>query len=252
VTGTDDWTGKVVLIAGGAGGMGLAVAATFAAAGAGVAIADLNAAKLPDGYLAITADVTKVADCQRMVDDTVAHFGRLDVLVNAAGVWTEGDSAAMTEEQWDRVIDVNLKGSFFTCRFAIPHLEATGGQIVNIASDAGLIGNAGAAIYCASKGGVVLLTKALALELAPRGIRVNAVCPCDVDTPMLRSQAERFGGGDPQGYYGKLRGMYPQGARARFATPAEIADFIVMIASPRLAPVTGAALSIDFGTTAGK
>ncbi len=114
------------------------------------------------------------------------------------------------------------------------------------------MGNAGAAIYCASKGGVVLLTKALALELAPRGIRVNAICPCDVETPMLEFQASQFGGGDPDSYLAKLRSIYPQGARQRFATPAEIAAFIFAIASPRLAPITGAALPMDFGTTAGR
>ena len=156
----------------------------------------------------------------------------------------------MTEEQWDRTLDINLKGTFFACRHAIPHLEKFAGQIINIASDAGLMGNAGAAIYCASKGGVVLLTKALALELAPRGVRVNAICPCDVDTPMLAYQASEFGGGDPQGYIEKLKAIYPQGPRTRFAAADEIAAFILAIAA--LAPITGAALSIDFGTTAGR
>jgi len=232
--------------------MGRATAAEFAALGANIAIADLKPGHLPTDYLAIVSDITKVADCARMVAETVARFGRLDVLVNAAGVWVEGDSAAMTEAQWDRTLDINLKGTFFTCRHAIPELEKTEGQIINIASDAGLMGNAGAAIYCASKGGVVLLSKALALELAPRGIRVNAICPCDVETPMLKYQADAFGGGDPQGYVEKLRAFYPQGARTRFAMAEEIAAFIVMVASPRLKPVTGAALQIDFGTTAGK
>jgi NAD(P)-dependent dehydrogenase (short-subunit alcohol dehydrogenase family) len=143
-----------------------------------------------------------------------------------------------------------LKGTFFTCRYAIPELEKTGGQIINTASDAGLMGSAGAAVYCASKGGVVLLTKALALELAPKGVRVNAICPCDVETPMLEFQAQAFGDGDPDAYIAKLRAIYPQGARPRFAKPAEIGAFIFAIASPRLAPITGAALPIDFATTA--
>jgi NAD(P)-dependent dehydrogenase (short-subunit alcohol dehydrogenase family) len=144
-----------------------------------------------------------------------------------------------------------LKGTFFTCRYAIPELEKTGGQIINIASDAGLMGSAGAAIYCASKGGIVLLTKALALELAPKGIRVNAICPCDVETPMLEFQAREFGGGNPD-YLAKLKSIYPQGARQRFAKPTEIATFIFAIAARGLAPITGAALPIDFGTTAGR
>jgi len=251
-TAADEWQGKSVLIVGGSGGIGRAVAAEFHGAGARVAIADLKVADVPAGQLAIAGDVSRVADCARMVAETVDHFGRLDVLVNAAGIWVEGDSAAMTEEQWDRTLDVNLKGTFFTCSYAIPELEKTEGQIINIASDAGLMGNAGAAIYCASKGGVVLLTKALALELAPRGVRVNAVCPCDVETPMLAYQAANFGGGDSAAYRKRLRAMYPQGPRTRFAMPEEIAAFILMIASPRLKPLTGAALPIDFGTTAGK
>ena len=252
MTGIDDWSGKTVLIVGGSGGMGRATAEEFAEAGANIAIADISIESLPPQYLAIKGDVTKVSDCAEMVSKTVARFGRLDLLVNAAGVWVEGETSAMSEAQWDRTIDINLKGTFFTCRHAIPELEKTGGQIINIASDAGLMGGAGAAIYCASKGGVVLLTKALALELAPKGVRVNAICPCDVETPMLEFQAQVFGGGDPDAYITKLRAIYPQGPRQRFAKPAEIAAFIFAIASPRLAPITGAALPIDFGTTAGR
>jgi NAD(P)-dependent dehydrogenase (short-subunit alcohol dehydrogenase family) len=249
---TDDWSGKTTLIVGGAGGMGRAAAEFFRNAGANIAIADIKLDELPEAFLTISSDVTKFDDCARMIAETVSHFGRLDLLVNAAGVWVEGASAEMTEAQWDRTLDINLKGTFFTCRHAIPELARTEGQIINIASDAGLIGNAGAAIYCASKGGVVLLTKALALELAPVGIRVNAVCPCDVETPMLKFQAEKFGGDDPAAYLAKLREGYPQGRRARFASADEVAAFIFMMASPRLKPLTGAALSIDFGTTAGK
>ena len=252
MTGIDDWSGKTVLIVGGAGGMGRATAQGFDNAGANIAIADINTGNLPPQCLAIKSDITKVSDCVDMISKTVARFGRLDLLINAAGIWVEGQSAEMTEAQWDRTIDINLKGTFFSCRYAIPELEKTEGQIINIASDAGLMGNAGAAIYCASKGGVVLLTKALALELAPKGIRVNAICPCDVETPMLEFQAEKFGQGNPQAYLEKLKSAYPQGPRQRFATPKEIAAFIFTIASPRLAPITGAALSIDFGTTAGR
>jgi NAD(P)-dependent dehydrogenase (short-subunit alcohol dehydrogenase family) len=172
------------------------------------------------------------------------------VLVNAAGVWREGETVAMTEADWDIVMDVNLKGAFFLIQAAIPHLGA-GASIVNIASDAGLVGNNGAAIYCASKGGLVLLTKALALELAPRQIRVNAVCPGDVATPMIDFQAARYGGGDPDGYKAKLLSNYPQQAAARFIKPEEIARMVAFLCEPDAAPITGAALSIDFGVTAG-
>jgi NAD(P)-dependent dehydrogenase (short-subunit alcohol dehydrogenase family) len=248
---------RVVLITGGAGGMGRAIATRFLEAGAQVAISDLDpkrveeARKALGAVVGITADVTRVADCARMVTETVAKLGRLDVLVAAAGIWTEGPSDEATEAEWDKVIDVNLKGVFFTNRYAIPALEKTGGIIINIASDAGLVGNAGAAIYCASKGGVVLVTKALAVELAPRGIRALAICPGDVETPMLHYQANTFGKDDPQAYYANLRKRYPQGERARFIQPEEVAELVYMAASPRLGALTGAAVSFDFGLSAG-
>jgi len=242
---------RVVLITGGAGGMGRAIAARFLEAGATVAASDLNPNNLDAGVFGITADVTKVADCERMVRETVAKFGRLDVLIAAAGIWTEGPSDEATEAEYDKVMGVNLKGLFFTNRYAIPELEKTGGIILNIASDAGLVGNAGAAIYCASKGGVVLLTKALAVELAPRGIRAVAICPGDVATPMLDYQASAFGGGDAEGYLENLRAKYPQKAKARFITAEEVAELVYMSASPRLGALTGAALAFDFGLSAG-
>jgi NAD(P)-dependent dehydrogenase (short-subunit alcohol dehydrogenase family) len=254
------WHDKTVLITGGSGGMGRAFVERFLAEGANLAVADINTQRLAElerdmkagtRLLAIPTDVTRVADCERMVEATLARFGGLDLLVNGAGVWVEGPSDEATEAEWDRTLDINLKGTFFACRYAIPALEKTSGTILNIASDAGLIGNAGAAIYCASKGGVVLLTKALARELAPRGIRVNAICPCDVETPMLKFQAETYGEGNPKAYFDKLLSIYPQGARARFARAEEVAEFVYQIASPKLTPITGAALSIDFGTTAG-
>lgn len=242
---------RVVLITGGAGGMGRAIAARFLEAGARVAASDLNPQNLEAGVFGIAADVTKVADCERMVKETVAKFGRLDVLVAGAGIWTEGPADEATEAEYDKVMDVNLKGLFFTNRYAIPELEKTGGIILNIASDAGLVGNAGAAIYCASKGGVVLLTKALAVELAPRGIRAVAICPGDVATPMLDYQASAFGGGDAEGYLENLRAKYPQKAKARFITAEEVAELVYMSASPRLGALTGAALAFDFGLSAG-
>ena len=192
---------RVVLITGGGGGIGRATGDRFAAAGDTVVLADRSEETLPEPGSAdsVVADVTVVADCQRMVADTVDRHGRLDLLVNCAGVWVEGPTVEMTEEEWDRTIDVNLKGTFFACRFAIPHLEQTRGCIVNLSSDAGLVGTVETAIYNASKGGVSLLTRSLALELAPRGVRVNAVCPNDVDTPMLAGQARDYGGDDPGG-----------------------------------------------------
>jgi NAD(P)-dependent dehydrogenase (short-subunit alcohol dehydrogenase family) len=249
---------RTVLVVGAAGGVGAACAELFAAEGCAVALADRDAAgvralagRLGERGLAIEGDVARVADCERMVGEAAAWHGRLDVLVNCAGVWTEGPSDEVDEETWDRVVDINLKGTFFTCRHAIAHLERTRGCIVNISSDAGLVGNKGAAVYCASKGGVTLLTRSLAVELAARGVRVNAICPGDVDTPMIEYQAQTYGGGDPDGYKRSLLEAYPQGERARFIRPEEVARLVAFVASPGAEPITGAALSIDFGITAG-
>lgn len=257
---TDQPTQRVALIAGGAGGMGAAIAARLSKEGYAVAIADLESERLTATVealnagggvaLAVPLDLRRIASCAAAVEAVLGWRGRLDVLVNSAGVWREGDSTGMTEADWDIVFDVNLKGAFFLIQAAIPHLSA-GSSIVNIASDAGLVGNNGAAIYCASKGGLVLLTKALALELAPRRISVNAVCPGDVATPMIEFQAERYGGGDPDGYKAKLLSNYPQQAAARFIRPEEIARMVAFLCEPDAAPITGAALSIDFGVTAG-
>ncbi len=245
---------RVVLITGGAGGIGRATGQRFAADGDVVVAADRSAedlAALESSFDTIVADVAVVADCERMITQTVERHGRLDVLVNCAGVWVEGPTAEMTEEQWDRTIDANLKGTFFACRFAIPHLDRTGGCIVNLSSDAGLLGTAETAIYNASKGGVSNLTRSLALELAPKGIRVNAVCPNDVDTPMLAGQARDYGGDDPDGYLTELLARYPQKQRARFIRPDEVAALIFYLASTEAAPITGANIPIDFGSTAG-
>ena len=251
---------RVALITGGASGIGRATADRLAADGLRVflvdrdgpglerALGELGAASIAAG--GTVADLASVAECERSVGAAVAWGDRLDALVNCAGLWVEGPSDTMTEADWDRVVDVNLKGTFFMCRYAIPVLERSGGCIVNVSSDAGLWGNKGAAIYSASKGGVTVLTKALAVELATRGVRVNAVCPGDVDSPMMRYQAETFGGGDPEAYMRGLLAAYPQ-RPARFIRPAEVAELIRYLTTPEAAPITGAAISIDFGLTAG-
>jgi NAD(P)-dependent dehydrogenase (short-subunit alcohol dehydrogenase family) len=250
-------TGRGVLITGGAGGMGRAIAARFLAAEDTVALADIDGGALTDaaaaipGAARIVADVADVGGCERMVAEAVTTLGRLDVLVCAAGVWVEGASADMTEAQWDRTVDVNLKGTFFACRSAIPHLIETGGCIVNLSSDYGLVGGPEAAIYCATKFGVNGITRSLALELAPRGVRVNSVCPADVDTPMLAGQARDFGGGDEAAYLAELLATLPQGRRARFIRPDEIAAIVTFLASAEAAPITGACVPVEWGVTAG-
>jgi NAD(P)-dependent dehydrogenase (short-subunit alcohol dehydrogenase family) len=250
-----------VLVTGAAGGIGRASVERFFAAEADVFAADINPAALSQTIEAmaggagsvrpVEVDVTNVEDCGRMVASVIEAAGRLDVLVNCAGLWVEGPTETMTEADWDRVVNVNLKGTFFTCRYAIPELKKTNGCIVNLSSDAGVVGTPETAIYTASKGGVSLLTKSLALELAPDLVRVNAVCPADVMTPMLEFQAREYGGGDEQGYYDRLLANYPQGKQARFIQPQEIAELVYYLASPRAAAVTGSLFSIDFGTAAG-
>jgi NAD(P)-dependent dehydrogenase (short-subunit alcohol dehydrogenase family) len=257
---TGDMTGKTVVITGAGGGVGTASARRFAAAGATLVLADVDGPRLETlaGELAAVAtvhgvccDVGVVADVDNLIAEAAAETGRIDVVVNAAGLWVEGPSEAMTEADWDRVLDVNLKGTFFCCSRAIPELRKTQGCIINLSSDCGLVGTPETAVYTASKGGVSLLTKALALELAGDLVRVNAVCPADIMTPMLQYQADRYGGGDPQGYFARLLRSYPQGGKARFITPEEVAELIFYLASPAAAPITGANISIDFGTSAG-
>jgi NAD(P)-dependent dehydrogenase (short-subunit alcohol dehydrogenase family) len=248
---------RVVLVTGAAGGIGRAAAARFRDQGDRVVLTDVD----PEGLTraaselgiadTVVADVTIVADCERAVAAAVERHGRLDVLVNCAGVWVEGPTAEMTEAEYDRTMAVNLKGTFFMCRYAIPHLERTEGCIVNLSSDVGLVGSDGASIYSASKGGVALLTRSIARELAPKLVRANAVCPNDVETPMLEGQARDYGGGDAEGYFRELLSTYPQGERARFIKPEEVAALITYLASPEAAPVTGACIAIDFGSTAG-
>ncbi len=245
---TDD-AKPVLLVTGGAGGIGDATLQRFIAGNWRTANVDLHQSQR-SGVVNVISDVRRVAQCRAAVQQIVESFGRIDAVVNAAGVWCEGDTAATTEEEFDRVIDVNLKGAYFISAAAIPHLQKSRGCIINLSSDAGIQGNSGAAAYCASKGGVSLFTKALALELAPRGVRVNAVCPGDVDSPMLRGQARNYGGNE-QEYYDRLLAGYPQREHARFITPLEVAELIWFLAQPTATAITGANISIDFGLSAG-
>lgn len=250
---------QVAVISGAGGGIGSAVAERFAADGWKLVLTDLDAdrletlaGKLGDSVIArISADISTSDACREVIDQAVNAAGRIDSLICTAGVWTEGPVDQTREEEWDLVIDVNLKGLFFLVAAAVPHLEKSSGSIINLSSDAGIQGNTEAAVYCASKGGVTNLTRSLALELAPRGIRVNAVCPGDVATPMLDFQAETFGGGDPDGYRQDLLKSYPQKESARFIQPEEVAELIWFLAQAPAVPITGANISIDFGLSAG-
>ena len=250
---------RAVLITGAGGGIGSAVARRFASGGWRVLLTDRNAESLERVAQSLGGAAFRVADLRQRTAcaDTAAWaaslHARLDGLVNAAGIWREGPTEACTEEDFDAVFGVNVRGLYFMTAAVIPALKRSGGFIVNLSSDAGVQGNTGAALYCASKGAVSLFTKALALELAPDGIRVNAVCPGDVASPMLDFQARTYGEGDPDGYLRRLLAGYPQGpARARFISPDEVAGLVHYLAQPEAAPITGALLSIDFGYAAGK
>lgn len=240
-----------VIVTGGAGGIGSAIIERFRFGGWKCCSIDLAPLAASNQTFSVQADLRTADECRRAVAESARLLGRVDAVVNAAGIWHEGDTASTLEADFDRVIDVNLKGTYFVSAAAVAHLEATKGCIVNISSDAGIQGNSGAAAYCASKGGVSVFTKALALELAPRGVRVNAVCPGDVDSPMLRGQAESFGDGNAQQYYDRLLAGYPQGSSSRFITTREVAEFVWFLSQPEAAAITGANLSIDFGLSAG-
>jgi len=251
-----DFTDKRVLVTGGSRGIGFGVVAAFLEAGARVAVngrsdASVAAAmhSLGDSgsLVAAPGDVGTLDGCEAAASAAIDAMGGLDILVNSAGVGHFRNIEDCDEALWDETMDINLKGTFFCCRAAVPALRTSKGNIVNIASDAGLMGTAGLSVYCASKGGVVNMTKALALELAPE-IRVNCVCPGFVDTDMVRrdhiDQAD-----NPSASEQELIDFAPL---KRIATPAEIAQAVLYLAAPDTRFVTGAALQIDGGTTAGR
>jgi NAD(P)-dependent dehydrogenase (short-subunit alcohol dehydrogenase family) len=253
-----EFSDKKVLITGGTSGIGLATAAAFQKEGAEVCITGRTAQRLDraasqlktEKLHIVEGNVSTTKGCELIVTEAAEKLEGIDVVVNSAGIWLEGPAEEVTEKKWNAVIDTNLKGTFFICRFAIPHLEKSSGCIVNISSDSGLVGNDLAAVYCASKGGIILLTKALAVELARKNIRVNAVCPGDVATPMLDA-AMKDSETDSEQYIQELLEVYPERPGRRFTKPEEVARSIVFLSSEKVEAITGACLSIDFGLTAG-
>ena len=250
-------TGKIALITGGGAGIGRATAILFARQGATVVIADLSKT---DGQRVVaeivqlggrarfeTADVSSASDCRRLVAATLQEFGKIDILFNNAGIIRRATVLDLTEEDWDRVMAVNVKSIYLLSREVIPHMEqAGGGSIVNTASGWGLSGGAKAAVYCASKGAVVLLTKAMAIDHGPRNIRVNCICPGDTDTAMLRREPTQLGE-DSQRFLLESA-KRPLG---RVGTPEEIAQAVLYLASDASSFVTGTALVVDGGGLAG-
>jgi 2-keto-3-deoxy-L-fuconate dehydrogenase len=234
-----------VLVTGGASGIGAACVDRFQSDGCSVAALDRNASLLAmsSADVALACDVSDPDALAAAVAQAVARLGGLDVLVAAAGIASRGTVADTDPEEWDRVIAVNLRGVYLTARSAIPHLRAAGGgAIVNIASQLGLVAAAGAAAYCASKGAVISLTRAMAVDHGPEGIRVNCVCPGPTDTPLLEPY---FGGaGDPAA---ERRAYEAMQLHARLVTAEEIAGAVAYLADPGSSSTMGAALVVDGG-----
>ena len=246
--------GKVAIVTGAAGGIGCATALALSGEGARVVLADLDAAKLAavaeqvgavGGEVeVVVADVSDPAGAQRVIDAAVARFGGVDVLVNNAGIIRRTTVLDIEPEEWDKVFAVNVKSIYLLCRGVVP-LMAGGGSIINIGSGWGLKGGGRAVSYCASKGAVVNMTRALAIDHGPAGIRVNCVCPGDVNTGMLLDEARQVGA-DPGSFLAEAADR-PLG---RMGQPGEIASAIVWLASDDASYVTGAAISVDGGGNA--
>ena len=249
-----DFTDKRVLVTGGSRGIGRAIVEMFLEAGARVALngsTDQSTARAiagigaGDRLVAAPGSVARVADCGRIVETAVAGLGGLDVLINNAGWGDVTELGATTEESWDRTIDTNLKAVFFMTQFAAPHLKAAKGSIVNFSSVFGLVGAPGSSVYGAAKAGVINLTKAHALELAP-DVRVNAVCPGGVDTDMLRELALTLADSVEEGY-----AILSQDAAAfkRIAAPRELAGPVLYLCSDLASYITGSVHVVDGGET---
>ena len=248
--------GQVALITGGTLGIGKATAVLFGKEGAAVAITGRDAGRGREALAEIErtgakaidlrADVRVAADCRRVVDETVKAFGRVDILFNNAGLFFPNTVIDCSEEEWDTTIDVHLKGTFLMCKYVLPGMIDRGsGVIINNSSGWGISGGDEAASYCASKGGVVLLTRAMAIDHSRQGIRINCICPGDVDTPMMTADAAQRG---------MSREEYLKGAAARpmgrVGMPDEIAKAALFLASDDASFMTGSTLVVDGGGTA--
>lgn len=251
------FTDRVALITGGTSGIGRATALAFAGEGAAVALTGRDTERGADVLrdiqsaggrgLFVAADVRSAEDCRRTVDATLTAFGRIDILFNNAGTYLANDVVACTEEEWDEQIDTSLKGSFLMSKYSLPSMiERGSGSIVNNSSGWGLVGGDRGAAYCAAKGGLVVLTKAMAIDHGPQGIRVNAVCPGDTMTPMERNDAERRGWSWE--HYLEVAADRPLN---RMGEPEEVASVVLFLASDEASFITGTAIPVDGGGVAG-
>ncbi len=243
---------SVALVTGASSGIGAAIAIAFAEAGWDVMAAGRNEGRLEEvadvseRIVTWAGNLTDSDDCDELLADTIDEFGQLDCLVNNAGIYIRGSVTETSDDDWRETLTTNLDVPFFLSRGALPHLLKTEGSIVNIASDWGLGGGERAASYCASKGGLVLLTKAMAKDHARDGLRVNAVCPGDVDTPMLTADAKAEGI-DVDEYLEEASEAVPSG---RIAEPEEVAALTLFLASEAATHINGAAIPIDGGGSA--
>jgi NAD(P)-dependent dehydrogenase (short-subunit alcohol dehydrogenase family) len=249
--------GRVALVTGGASGIGRATALLFAREGAAVAISDIDeeaglqvAREIVGGggrAFFERADVASAADCERVVERALGEFGGIHVLFNNAGIIRRASVVELSEEDWDRVMAVNVKSMFLMSRLVVPVMvKAGGGSIINTASGWGLVGGPRAAVYCASKGAVVQLTKAMAVDHGPQKIRVNCICPGDTNTAMLRQEAQQLGEREDRFLAESAR--RPLG---RIGKAEEIAEAALYLASDAASFVTGTALVVDGGGLAG-
>lgn len=246
-------SGKVAVVTGAASGIGRAAAELLAEAGAALALLDVDpergetAARIirENGGTAsfFLCDVSSESDCRRAVAAVVEEFGRLDILLNNAGVIVRKDAVGLAEAEWDRALDVTLKGVYLMSRFVIPHMvKGGGGSIINTGSGWSLKGGPEAASYCAAKGGVLNLTRAMAIDHGPQNIRVNCVCPGDIDTPLLRDEARQLG--QPWEEFAREAADRPLG---RLGTPEDVARAVLFFAGDMSSWVTGAFLVVDGG-----
>jgi len=247
-----NFSGKIALVTGASSGLGRATALGFAAAGASVFLVDINQAGLDETKAAIDAaggvsaifcgDISAKANCVAAVEAAVAAFGRLDILCNVAGIVKFARIPDVTEADWERMMRVNLHGPFYLCQAAIPHLLASHGNIVNVASSAALKGQAYLCPYATSKAALVHMTKSMAMEYVHKPIRINAVAPGSMHTGMAETTTI------PEGLDFSLIGRY-SGLRA-ISTPEDVAETILFVASDHAKSIHGACVSVDGGITA--